>query len=721
MESSSDFDFQEVCGTKVLVWKLLKSSASEAERKRRKKLRVEIGSKFRNMPMLDLRRSKNSVEFCDVVISSTSPSSWKEAFCNFYGSDSVVVRDMSSSMKLVVQKVDKPFLTISIYQSTGTILCQPADNLEKHLLDFLGDFPSIVSLRDDFELANLASNISLQEQIRDSVQHSDTDAEPQVAGKGVVDDRELAIITPNPSLRDIADGEVTGECGLEEYEDGEGNSLVDCEECEDGEGDSLADGMSGFTGCEGISVKSCDGEVAQPLVSCEPPAELLRVVLPACPSKKHRDACCGTDPVESTDSISASPNTDFGKVSTAVPDGYTQLLVRTPPMPLGYNFNKQQFIVNEVLCFVQNKMDNLPRESIVNMGKNFFDQHEILHAKKLLYELIPIGNRRLKVHRGDNKKMQDLNDIFFHLQCAPLMDTPLFLALDIAKLPPLSGHSSDLSSVLSNMEALQSQVDVLTEAQKVATDFMVACKSSISSEHVKHSRTKRDKESIQTPSTEARCIGEQSLDLLDISGNKGTCVNSEKSDTGHVVSDSNAMTCSDSSRENDFDQSSSDDEVDQSPTVEAAWNTVKTRIFTANKPSGNGAQKANYSPLRPVKRRDHGNVSKASISKPRERDDRGTKGSGSAPGLRAVIHRKPDRDNKICSGVFLTRLLPNTTSSQIDSYVKAEAGFAVRAEKLKTKYDSYSSFYIRCNGSLRTSLLDGRMWPKGTLVKPYMS
>ena len=123
---------------------------------------------------------------------------------------------------------------------------------------------------------------------------------------------------------------------------------------------------------------------------------------------------------------------------------------------------------------------------------------------------------------------------------------------------------------------------------------------------------------------------------------------------------------------------------------------VKTRVFTTNNPH-------------------HSNPNDKSgpMNYPR-----GTLGTGSAPGLRAVSRKS---ENKTCTGVFVTRLLPSTTPIQLESFIKSEIGAQVKAEKLPTKYNSYSSFFIRCNGQLRTSLLDGRIWPTGSLVKPYMS
>ena len=48
--------------------------------------------------------------------------------------------------------------------------------------------------------------------------------------------------------------------------------------------------------------------------------------------------------------------------------GYISMFIPRPPMPLGSNYHKKQFIVNEVLCYIQNKMDSKAKEVIVNLA-----------------------------------------------------------------------------------------------------------------------------------------------------------------------------------------------------------------------------------------------------------------------------------------------------------------------------------------------------------------
>ena len=90
-----------------------------------------------------------------------------------------------------------------------------------------------------------------------------------------------------------------------------------------------------------------------------------------------------------------------------IPEGYISVNIPTPPMPLGFNMHKKQFVVNEVLCFVQNKTDSEFRESIVNLGSCFYKYEDIKYAKNLLYNTVPVEKRKLITHRGKHKSYQE--------------------------------------------------------------------------------------------------------------------------------------------------------------------------------------------------------------------------------------------------------------------------------------------------------------------------
>ena len=107
---------------------------------------------------------------------------------------------------------------------------------------------------------------------------------------------------------------------------------------------------------------------------------------------------------------------------------------------------------------------------------------------------------------------------------------------------------------------------------------------------------------------------------------------------------------------------------------------------------------------------------------------RGTNGHGCVIGNGYSSHLKAAQYNgdrsqtdgaKVCSGIFITRLLPKTTDRQVTEHIKNATGYSVKAQKLQTKFTSYSSCYVRCSQAIRTSLMDASVWPGRTLVKLY--
>ena len=72
-------------------------------------------------------------------------------------------------------------------------------------------------------------------------------------------------------------------------------------------------------------------------------------------------------------------------------------------------------------------------------------------------------------------------------------------------------------------------------------------------------------------------------------------------------------------------------------------------------------------------------------------------------------------------GIFVTRLGKDTTSANVAIHVLRETGITVRPEKLRTKYDTYTSFLIpiKKNSRRYNILLDANNWPMGCLVGPF--
>ena len=93
-------------GVNTIAWKWFKTGSPAAGTKRRK-LKVEIGRKHLDMPMLDMRHSKNHLEFCDIVISTDNIQTWQKAIHQFYGINSALLKTSSTSITLVILKSSK--------------------------------------------------------------------------------------------------------------------------------------------------------------------------------------------------------------------------------------------------------------------------------------------------------------------------------------------------------------------------------------------------------------------------------------------------------------------------------------------------------------------------------------------------------------------------------------------------------------------------------------
>lgn len=107
-------------------------------------------------------------------------------------------------------------------------------------------------------------------------------------------------------------------------------------------------------------------------------------------------------------------------------------------------------------------------------------------------------------------------------------------------------------------------------------------------------------------------------------------------------------------------------------------------------------------------------------SNTRKPDDKVITGSGSVSGIRSSKYdSRPNKPNRVCTGLFVTRLHPRTTNRQIEDHVQKATGYAVRVEKLETHYQSYASFYVRADKNTREALFDASVWPKGSMVKLF--
>ena len=72
-----------------------------------------------------------------------------------------------------------------------------------------------------------------------------------------------------------------------------------------------------------------------------------------------------------------------------------------------------------------------------------------------------------------------------------------------------------------------------------------------------------------------------------------------------------------------------------------------------------------------------------------------------------------------CLGIFVSRLHPNTTKSQVKEHIFKKLDFPIETEKLQTKFETYASFLVKVKFDHLQNLLVPDIWPQGALIRKY--
>ncbi|CAH2087198.1 unnamed protein product [Euphydryas editha] len=122
--------------------------------------------------------------------------------------------------------------------------------------------------------------------------------------------------------------------------------------------------------------------------------------------------------------------------------------------------NNCNIIINEVLSFIQNKLDVMNNVSLALICKQSFSEEDIAEAKSLLYE--SVQQKKVK-RRGDDGKIKNIEDIIGLLKGADPDIFPIFVAKDLQKLPPVSFDHIDATRLLKDILVIQKELSLIKE------------------------------------------------------------------------------------------------------------------------------------------------------------------------------------------------------------------------------------------------------------------
>ena len=133
-------------------------------------------------------------------------------------------------------------------------------------------------------------------------------------------------------------------------------------------------------------------------------------------------------------------------------------------------------IVDELLCFITNKLGLMNSDTIVKLCVENFDDKEIEASKDILFGLLCDENAQtalIKRRRGkvnESKSVKNMHDMLQLLQEKGGEPMPQFVALDLSRLPPISFNDMDVTVLLNKIQNVDMAVKLLKKGMAEMSD-----------------------------------------------------------------------------------------------------------------------------------------------------------------------------------------------------------------------------------------------------------
>lgn len=393
-------------------------------------------------------------------------------------------------------------------------------------------------------------------------------------------------------------------------------------------------------------------------------------------------------------------------------------------------------IVNELLCFIQNRLDTMPLDVIVKLTADFYPAGDIAVGKEVIYDIVK-PTERLRKRRGDSAGKEDARDICKMMLQTDVDKLPTFVAKNLSNLPPMTIESFDVCGLMKNMEEMKNTVRCLVENQSTLSSTVRNLAVKMNYEKEESGSSSRKSGSIETrshPYTSVKEVVDNPTvntntavkELADTPNVRTTAVKEvlviPTDDTNTVVKE--VVDSPTVSTSNDCLEADDDNDSTHYVTLDFTTGTQDSSLTLYNVSVRNNFSVLNGprhsspipAPVQPAIRREeairvvHGMGKYATVqTQPRSQRKMKPRDDTNSHSNRTVI------------GLFISRLPQRMTARQMELRIRREARVNVRVEKLQTRYPTYSSFFIRCDSHVRRSLSDPSIWPQGALVKPFYS
>ncbi|CAG4954359.1 unnamed protein product [Colias eurytheme] len=116
---------------------------------------------------------------------------------------------------------------------------------------------------------------------------------------------------------------------------------------------------------------------------------------------------------------------------------------------------ENEIIINEVLCYISNRIDVIDEQAITQICTNSFSEKEIENAKAVICENL---GTRITTRKGDSRSVKNVQDIIKTLKETEPDHLPIFVARDLHKIPPVTFDHLDVTKILKELTSLKTEV-----------------------------------------------------------------------------------------------------------------------------------------------------------------------------------------------------------------------------------------------------------------------
>ena len=370
-----------------------------------------------------------------------------------------------------------------------------------------------------------------------------------------------------------------------------------------------------------------------------------------------------------------------------------------------------KFLISDLLCFVQCMLDGMGRDLLVKLCCEFYNTDEIARSKRLLFDSV---NTRIRYSRrkGENKNRENMNDITRVFLELDFNTGVTFASSNLYNIPPLSIGNYDCLSVVRDVVNVKESLAKVLKNQLAMTDLM-------------NDQIKTCSMDQYTPNAQCPLPVIQSTPIVKPQAKV------IKNDTS-IMDPKHGESLNEEEQLLSLYETRSEASIDQSvlkwsevkQEVDDDWPGLGSPLISLDDPRHFQHSRHSIRNSRRKQRKDEHGKDSGTQRREMEPSSGIVMGKGESTGLRAVSRpwhsQQKSAGNIQVTGVFLSRLDPKTTCKDVERHVFLHIGMSVTAQKLNVKYpDSYSSFYIRGNKGVRDQLIDAKVWPRHSLVKPF--